>query len=35
MDRTRGEIFMTIRSRDLINTSIGDNNNAGRFNTYN
>ena len=34
MDRTRGEIFMTIRSRDLINTSIGDNNNAGRFNLF-
>tara|TARA_B110000285_G_scaffold226944_1_gene287435 strand:- start:1232 stop:2194 length:963 start_codon:yes stop_codon:yes gene_type:complete len=34
MDRTRGEIFMTIRSRDLINTSIGTNNNAGRFNLF-
>tara|TARA_R110002096_G_scaffold179080_1_gene356044 strand:+ start:464 stop:1426 length:963 start_codon:yes stop_codon:yes gene_type:complete len=34
MDKTRGEIFITIRSRDLINTSIGDNNNAGRFNLF-
>lgn len=34
MDRTRGEIFITIRSRDLISTSIGDNNNAGRFNLF-
>ena len=34
MDKTRGEIFMTIRSRDLINTSIGTNNNAGRFNLF-
>ena len=34
MNRTRGEIFMTIRSRDLLSTAIGDNNNAGRFNLF-
>lgn len=34
MDKTRGDIFITIRSRDLISTAIGDNNNAGRFNLF-
>jgi len=34
MDKTRGDIFITIRSRDLISTALGDNNNAGRFNLF-
>jgi hypothetical protein len=34
MLKTRGDIFITIRSRDLISTSIGDNNNSGRFNLF-
>lgn len=34
MFRTRGDIFITIRSRDLISTAVGDNNNAGRFNLF-
>ena len=34
MDKTRGDIFITIRSRDLISTAIGNNNNAGRFNLF-
>ena len=34
MNRTRGDIFITIRSRDLISTAVGDNNNSGRFNLF-
>lgn len=34
MLKTRGDIFISIRSRDLISTSIGDNNNSGRFNLF-
>lgn len=34
MDKTRGDIFITIRSRDLISTALDDNNNAGRFNLF-
>ena len=34
MEKIRGDIFMTIRSRDLVSTAIGDNNNAGRFNLF-
>ena len=34
MFRTRGDIFITIRSRDLISTAVGDNNNSGRFNLF-
>ena len=34
MDKTRGDIFITIRSRDLVSTAIDDNNNAGRFNLF-
>lgn len=34
MLRTRGDIFITIRSRDLISTAVGDNNNSGRFNLF-
>ena len=34
MERTRGDIFITIRSRDLISTAVGDNNNSGRFNLF-
>jgi len=34
MDKTRGDIFITIRSRDLVSTAIGDNNNSGRFNLF-
>jgi len=34
MERTRGDIFITIRSRDLISTAINDNNNSGRFNLF-
>ncbi len=34
MDKTRGDIFITIRSRDLVSTALGDNNNAGRFNLF-
>ena len=34
MEKVRGDIFMTIRSRDLVSTAIGDNNNAGRFNLF-
>ena len=32
--RTRGDIFITIRSRDLISTSKEDFNNSGRFNLF-
>ena len=34
MDRTRGDILITVRSRDLVSTAIGDNNNSGRFNLF-
>lgn len=34
MDKTRGDIFITIRSRDLVSTALDDNNNAGRFNLF-
>jgi len=34
MEKTRGDIFITIRSRDLINMASGDNNNYGRFNLF-
>jgi len=34
MERTRGDIFITIRSRDLVSTALDDNNNAGRFNLF-
>jgi hypothetical protein len=34
MLKTRGDVFITIRSRDLISTAIGDNNNSGRFNLF-
>ena len=34
MEKVRGDIFITIRSRDLVSTSLGDNNNAGRFNLF-
>lgn len=34
MLKTRGDIFITIRSRDLISTAVGDNNNSGRFNLF-
>lgn len=34
MLQTRGSIFISIRSRDLISTAIGDNNNSGRFNLF-
>ena len=34
MLKTRGDVFISIRSRDLISTSIGDNNNSGRFNLF-
>jgi len=34
MNRTRGDILITIRSRDLVSTAIDDNNNAGRFNLF-
>tara|TARA_R110000824_G_scaffold4745_3_gene22608 strand:- start:835 stop:1806 length:972 start_codon:yes stop_codon:yes gene_type:complete len=32
--RTRGDVFISIRSRDLLNTSIGVFNNSGRFNLF-
>lgn len=32
--KSRGDIFITIRSRDLINTSVSDFNNSGRFNLF-
>lgn len=32
--KTRGDIFITIRSRDLVSTSIGNFNNSGRFNLF-
>lgn len=34
MLQTRGSIFISIRSRDLLSTAIGDNNNSGRFNLF-
>ena len=34
MNKSRGDIFITIRSRDLISTALDDNNNAGRFNLF-
>jgi len=34
MLKTRGDVFITIRSRDLISTAVGDNNNSGRFNLF-
>ena len=34
MFKTRGDIFISIRSRDLISTAIDDNNNSGRFNLF-
>ena len=34
MIRTRGDIFISIRSRDLISTSVGNFNNSGRFNLF-
>jgi len=34
MDRTRGDIFITIRSRDLLITGDPEFNNAGRFNLF-
>ena len=34
MIKTRGEIFITIRSRDLVSTAIDTNNNAGSFNLF-
>jgi len=34
LKKTRGDVFITIRSRDLISTSIGDFNNSGRFNLF-
>ena len=32
--KSRGDIFICIRSRDLINTSISGYNNSGRFNLF-
>ncbi len=34
MIRTRGDIFISIRSRDLLSTSVGNFNNSGRFNLF-
>tara|TARA_R110000868_G_scaffold118366_1_gene313945 strand:- start:41 stop:1060 length:1020 start_codon:yes stop_codon:yes gene_type:complete len=34
MLKTRGDVFISIRSRDLLSTAIGDNNNSGRFNLF-
>tara|TARA_R110002012_G_scaffold48499_4_gene126237 strand:+ start:505 stop:1473 length:969 start_codon:yes stop_codon:yes gene_type:complete len=34
MYRTRGDIFISIRSRDLLSTSVGNFNNSGRFNLF-
>jgi len=34
LKKTRGDVFITIRSRDLINTSVSDFNNSGRFNLF-
>ena len=34
LKKTRGDVFITIRSRDLISTSVSDFNNSGRFNLF-
>jgi len=34
MEKTRGDVFITIRSRDLLSTAVGDNNNSGDFTLF-